>query len=222
MAKDKKDKKDRYPTFTTPRGVFVYPHLTEPDTKFVKPDGEYHTKFALPDGKKPTKKFCADLTRVLEAYIEENPDELTKAKLKKATTADIFEDELDDEGEETGRVIFKFKLKAKVITKSKSWDQKPRLFDSSAKPITDDPNIWTGSEGKVNVEVFPYYMESTKQFGLSLRCVGAQILKLVEGSSGPSAGDMGFGEEDDGYVANDSGFDDESTGGDDTDDEDEF
>jgi hypothetical protein len=194
---------NKYPTLTTPRGVLIYPHLTSPDTKFVKPDGEYHTKFALEEGVKITDKFCAELDRLLEEYIEENPDELTKAKLKKAGRADIYESELDDEGEETGRVIFKFKLKAKVVTKTKSWDQAPRLFDSAAQPITGSPSIWTGSEGKVNVEVFPYYMESTKQFGLSLRCIGAQILKLVEGSGGPDAEQMGFGAEDDGYVASD-------------------
>lgn len=192
---------NRYPTITTPRGVLVYPHLTEADTKFVKPDGEYHTKFALPSGDKSTTKFIGELDRLLEEYIELNPDELTKAKLKKAGTADTYEEEVDDEGEETGRVIFKFKLKAKIVTKTKSWDQSPRLFDSQAQPLTGSPSIWTGSEGKVNVEVFPYYMETTKQFGLSLRCKGVQILKLVEGSGGPDAASMGFGEEDDGYVA---------------------
>ena len=194
---------NRYPHVTTPRGVFVFPHLVEPDTKFVKPDGEYHTKFALPAGDESTNEFISGLERLMEEYIDENPDELSAAKLKKAGRADLFDEELDDEGEETGRLIFKFKLKAKVVTKTKSWDQSPRLFDSQAQPITGTPNIWTGSEGKVNVEVFPYYMETTKQFGLSLRCVGVQILKLVEGSGGPSAEDMGFGQEDDGYVAAD-------------------
>jgi hypothetical protein len=63
-------------------------------------------------------------------------------------------------------------------------------------------------------------MATTKQFGVSLRCVGAQILKLVEGE-GRSAESMGFGAEDDGYVANDSGFEDEA-GGEDAGDEEEF
>jgi len=192
--------KNTYPTITSPRGVFVYPHLTEPDTKFVKPDGEYHMKLALEAGLDTTKKFVNELTRLLEEYIAGDTHELTKAKLKKAGTSDFFEEECDDEGEDTGRLLFKFKLKAKIVTKTKSWDQAPRLFDSKAQPIVGDINIWTGSEGKVNVEIFPYYMESTKQFGLSLRCKGVQILKLVEGSGGPDAEAMGFGEEDDGYI----------------------
>jgi hypothetical protein len=210
----------KYEMFTTPRGVFIYPHLTEPDTKFVKPDGEYHTKFAMtPEESKP---FIKAVKKVLKAYIEANEKELKPNQIKKAGRADIYEEEVDDEGEETGRYIFKFKLKAKVETKTKSWLQQPRLFDSAAQPIKGEINIWTGSEGKVNVELFPYYMATTKQFGVSLRCVGAQILKLVEGE-GRSAESMGFGAEDDGYTSNDSGFNDEDeVGGEDTGDEEEF
>jgi len=184
--------------FTTPRGVLVYPHLTEADTKFIKPDGEYHTKFALDAGSKEAKALTKKLDAIMDEYIESNPEELTKAKLQKAGRADLYEEEVDDEGEETGRIIFKFKLKARVVTKTKSWDQKPRLFDGNAKAIESDVNPWTGSEAKISAEVFPYYMESTKQFGLSLRCIAVQILTMVTGS-GASASDFGFGEEDDSY-----------------------
>ncbi len=156
-------------TFTTPRGILVYPHLTDPDTKFVKPDGEYHTKFALEADSKEAGVLIDQLEELMQAYIDDNPDGLTKAKLKKAGRADLYEEEVDDEGEETGRIIFKFKLKAKVVTKTKSWDQKPRLFDGNAQPIQGDINPWTGSEAKISAEVFPYYMESTKQFGLTHR-----------------------------------------------------
>jgi len=179
--------------------MFLYPHLLEPDTKFVKPNGEYHTKFAVDAEAKTTVAMVEDLEGILDAYIEENPDKLTKAKLKKAGRADLYEEEVDDEGEETGRLIFKFKLKAVVETKTKTWEQKPRLFDGAANPIQGDINPWTGSEGKISSEIFPYYMESTKQFGLSLRCNAVQILLLVAGEA-KTAGDFGFGEEDDSYA----------------------
>ena len=191
--------KTNYERITTPRGVLVYPHLVEPDTKFVKPDGEYHTKFALPADSDEANALIADLDRIMDAYIELNPDELNTAKLKKAGRADLYEEEVDDEGEETGRIIFKFKLKAKVTTKTKSWDQQPRLFDGQAQPVAEGVNPWTGSEAKISAEVFPYYMETTKMFGLSLRCQAVQILKLVSGQ-GKSGGDFGFCEEDDAYV----------------------
>jgi hypothetical protein len=192
--------KRSYPKITTPRGVLVYPHLVEPDTKFVKPDGEYHTKFALQADSEEAAVLTNKLDEIMEAYIEENPDELNAAKLKKALRADLYEEEVDDEGEETGRIIFKFKLKAKVVTKNKSWDQKPRLFDGNAQPVTGDVNPWTGTEAKISAEVFPYYMETTKSFGLSLRCQAVQILKLVSGG-GASADDFGFGAEEDAFVS---------------------
>lgn len=240
----KKEKRE-YIRLTTPRGVFIYPRLTEPDTKFVKPDGEYHTKFALD----ADDEFVAQTEQLLEDYIDEELPNiearakgLKGAKLKKVQktieqaqkreTNDLYEEEYDDEGEETGRVLFKFKLKAVVKTDKKSWTQQPRLFDAGdpdkgidPQPIDPDSvNPWTGTEGKVNVEVFPYFMEKDGVFGLSLRLVGAQILKLVEGSSKGDAGDMGFGAEG-GYTSNDSddtdsGFDSERS--DDEEDEDEF
>lgn len=191
--------KRNYPKVTSPRGTLIYPHLVEPDTKFVKPDGEYHTKLALPVDEPETNAFVERLEGIMQAYIDENPDDLPPAKLKKAGRADLFEEEVDDEGNETGRLIFKFKLKAKVKTKTKEWDQKPRLFDAKAQPIAGGVNPWTGTEAKVSAEVFPYYMETTKQFGLSLRCQAVQILNLVSGG-GASADDFGFGEED-GYVS---------------------
>jgi len=204
-----------YPRMTTPRGMLVYPHLTEPDTKYVKPNGEYHTKFALANDSEEAVAMIAELEEILDAYIKENPNKLTKAKLKKAGRDDLYEEEVDDEGEETGRVIFKFKLKAVVETKTKTWEQKPRLFDGNAQPIQGDINPWTGTEGKISSEIFPYYMESTKQFGLSLRCNAVQILVLVTGE-GKSAKDFGFGAEDDSYAdessAGTAGFEPEGDG----------
>lgn len=214
--------RQNYARLTTPRGVFIYPRLTEADTKFVKPDGEYHTKFALIADDDDTVAFVDKLEGVLDAtrseYIGDKSNKMTAAKVKRSSIADLYEEELDDEGNETGRLIFKFKLKAKIVTKKKSWDQRPRLFDADANPIEGDINPWTGTEGKCSLELFPYYMESTKQFGLSLRLKGAQILKLVEGG-GESAGDMGFGNEDGGYTSDTNAptndFSDEADAGDD-------
>ena len=189
-----------YPTITTPRGVLIYPHLTEADTKFVKPDGEYHTKFALQADSDEANALIETLEGILNDYIEANPDKLTAAKLKKAARADLYEEEVDDEGEETGRIIFKFKLKAKVKTKTKEWDQQPRLFDGNLTPVPEGVNPWTGSEGKISSEVFPYYMETSKTFGLSLRCNAVQLLKLVQGQ-GKDAKSFGFDSEDDSYTS---------------------
>lgn len=217
--------KQNYRRFTTPRGVFIYPHMTEPDMKYPKNGiGNYHTKLALDS--EDAAPLVDELQKILDEFVAAGctvkGDPIKPATLKKATVADIVEEEFDEEGNETGRVIFKFKLDEKVVLKTgKSWDQKPRLFDAAAQQITDPINVWTGSEGKVNLEVHPYFMESSKTFGLSLRLIGAQILKLVSGG-GASAEDMGFGAEE-GFTATsgaaDTGF---SPEGDDAGDEEEF
>lgn len=204
--------------FTTPAGRAVYPHLTEADTKFDS-DGVFHTKLSIPNAE------CEQLVNMLEdirdAFITERLAEMTPAQRKKdkATVADVCEEELDDEGNETGNLVFAFKLKAKVTTKAgKCWDQQPRLFDAKAKPIEGDIKLWGGSTIKISGEVMPYYMASTKQIGVSLRCKAVQVIELVSGG-GSSAEDYGFGEED-GYEspANENPF----AGGDADEDEEEF
>ena len=191
---------NKYPTTRTPRGVLVYPHITEPDTKFVKPDGEYHTKFALEADSDEANAFVGVLQEVMDTYIAENPDELKPAVIKKAARAAFYEEELDEEGEETGRWIFKFKLKARIKTKTKEWDQSPALFDSNAQPVPEPlPIVWTGTEAKAILELFPYFMNTSKTFGISMRCNAFQILKLVEGQ-GKSGASYGFEVEEDGYT----------------------
>ena len=210
----------RFATATSPRGTFVFPHFTTPDTKY-QAAGEYHTKVAF-DLKDPAAlAFFAKLEAVRDQFISDNPDDLSPAVIKKANINSVFEEECDQEGNETGRGFVRCKLKAKVETKTKSWTQKPALFDAQAKPITDtELQVWSGSEGKVNVEMVPYYMASTKTVGISLRLKGVQLLKVISGST-DDAGGMGFGEED-GFVAESSGFTAAPATATDTDDDDEF
>lgn len=191
--------KKSYPRVVTPSGTFIYPHLTKPDTKFVKPDGVYKTSFAL--DAEPAQELIDKIESYRDKWFEEEKKpELKPAVLKKAKPADWYEEEFDDEGNETGRILFKFKLAAVVKTPKKSWSQKPALFDAKAQPLAADIDPWTGSEGKCNLELFPYFMESDKSYGVSLRIKGAQILKLASGSGDGDAEGMGFGEEE-GFVA---------------------
>lgn len=205
-------KKQRYPQITTPEVALIFPRLFTPDNKYVKPDGEYHTKFALEAGEE-FDAFIAKLEEVRDTYLKDNPDEVKPAKLKKAKLADLFEEECDDEGEETGRMIMRAKLKAVVKTKTKSWKQKPMVFDASANQISEEISVWTGTKAKLALELFPYFMESSKEVGVSLRLKAVQIIELVDGGGDRDAGSYGFGETD-GYTApaSEAGFSDETEG----------
>lgn len=189
------------PVFFTPAGTAQYPWLNKPDTKFDA-DGVYKTNLILSaeDFNAPNKKLGGKslqqvLTDAVEAKMAETLAELPKAAASKVKTADVYEDELDDQGEPTGNVKLHFKLKAKVTVKSsgKTFEQKPTLVDSKNKVIDDI--IYGGSTIKLSFSPIPYYMASTKTVGVSLRMIAVQVLDLVS----RGGGDTGFDVED-GYV----------------------
>ena len=173
--------KQNYTRITTPVGVAVYPHLTEADTKF-NAAGLYHTKLAF------ERDEVEELIEKLEGERDEFISTLDAKTLKThKTIAPVFEEELDDEGEETGRVIFKANLKAHVVTKAgKEWDQEPMIFDSANNQIKDIASLklWGGSRIRLQADVIPYAMGSTKTLGVSLRIRAVQVVELSSGNAG--------------------------------------
>lgn len=178
----------------SPAGIAIWPRLNAPDTKF-NAEGEFSAKLAM-DGSAPeTKAFIAMLSAVRDAEFErfksENP------KHKKATVADFWREEVDDDGEETGRVTFNFKMRHKVTAKAtgKVYTLKPIILNARKEILNRPPNIGGGSTLKVSFETFPYFNAKDKEFGMSLRMIAVQIIKLVE-FGGAASALAGFEEED--------------------------
>ena len=183
-------KKPKLPRFVTPIGVAQYPYLTKPDTKF-NPDGDY--KVNLEIDSKDAQEIMSFLDEQLALSVEKAKKENAGKKIKEGDAPYTV-------NEDTGKVTLKFKLKAKVTTKSgDQFDQKVAIFDAKGKPIVDVPNIGGGSKMKVSYEVIPFYTALVGA-GLSLRVRAVQIIELHEFSGGAGAGAFGFGEED-GYEA---------------------
>lgn len=190
------------PVITSPFGVAIYPRLNEPDTKF-KPEGEYSVGLAF-DGDDEAalaliKKLEAERDEQFAKFISENPK-----KKKTATVASVYTDEMDDEGEETGRIILKFKMRASGVKKEtqKAWTMRPSIFDSLKQEITKNaPNIGGGSILRANFETSTSFIESAKAFYLTLRLNGVQI-KELKSFGGRSADSMGFDEVEDGFDGN--------------------
>lgn len=166
---------------TTPKGVARYPKLAEPDTKF-NPDGDYKIDLALVTDSPEDRGLRGKLLPLLAASLDRARRENPKfARLIK--TAEPWGPELDQEGNETGRTLFKFKLKAKVRTKAgKEWDQKPAVFDAFGNPT--DPKIGGGSIVQVGTEVVPYYTAGDKIAGLTMRLQAVKVIERVEGGAG--------------------------------------
>ena len=161
-------------TITTPTGVALYPWLNKPDTEYNK-DGEYKVNLVL------SKEDAQPLIDTINEVFKENlNDEMKKQDKKDLKTANPpYSEQLDGDGKPTGNFIFKFKSKAAY---------KPAIFDASGETVID-PQIWGGSEIRVNAALYPYFVSSIGA-GVSLKLRAVQVIALVEGSEG--AGRFGF------------------------------
>jgi hypothetical protein len=201
MAANKKQQ------IVTPKATAVYPWLNTPDTKF-NVDGEY--KVTLKIG----SEEAAPLIEKIDGAIAEYKQEQATKDPKVGRYSDMppYEEEVDDQGNLTGNVLFKFKQKAKIHTKDgRTIDMKVALFDAQRTPT--DVIVGGGSEIKVAATLWPYVLPTTKSVGVSLRPSAVQILTLVS-AGGSKMADL-FDSED-GFVASNTNaapsFDEEEDG----------
>jgi hypothetical protein len=188
-----------------PEGIAIYPHLTTPDTKF-NAMGEYKVSLSV------EASAAAPLIGNIETAMKQAEKLIPKGKRQKLAEPPYF-DELDDEGQETGRVVFKFKMKAKVNTKDgRTIEMSPKMFDASGTMMSDVDSIWGGSILRISADLVPFYVAAVGA-GVSARLKAVQIIDLKTGG-GADASSFGF-EATEGYsapkieTAQDEGFVDE-------------
>ena len=176
------------------QGNALWAKVFEPDTKF-DPNGTYSIQVTIPE--EEATGICEYLDKVVQDRFDEEVKAFPKKKNSLSTKA-AYEPHYDKDGNETGLVEFRFKLKAKVQTRDGSlYDQKPIVVDAKRNPMDSNNLIGNGSIVKVAFEPIPYVMASTKQVGVSLRLKGVQVIELVEyGNGGASMFD-----EEEGFVA---------------------
>lgn len=173
-----------YQKIVTPSGIAIYPHLTEPDTKF-NAMGEYKVSLSLSEDE------AAPIVEKVDEVMEQAQELIPAGKRKKEAEPPYFP-ELDDEGQETGRVVFKFKMKAKVNTKDgRTIEMSPKMFDSKGTLMTDVDSIWGGSILRVSADLIPYYVAAVGA-GVSMRLKAVQIIELRTGGGGSDAANYGF------------------------------
>lgn len=168
-----------------PKGPAVYPALNRPDTKFDEL-GAYKADVAVSADE--AKDIIAALQKVAKAHMGK--------ALPKASNSCWYV-ETDDEGEETGRIVFKCRVKNRTRKDGKLWDRRPMVIDAKKNEMPTDVNVWGGSVIRVQVEIYEWNAGGKK--GISLQPVVVQVIKLVSGS-GPDL--SAFGEED-GYEVED-------------------
>ena len=176
-------------------GSAQWAKVLEPDTKW-NPLGDYSIYLQM------SQANSAEMCERLEQIVQEEFSKAIKEKppLKNTLTTQAVVNTVYDKdtGDDTGKVEFKFKLKAKGQRKDGSYyEQQPAVIDAKKQPLPKDMLIGNGSRVKVAFEPIPYIMQSTKKVGVSLRLKAVQVIDLVEyGNSATSVFD-----EEDGFVA---------------------
>jgi len=174
----------------TPRLTGIHPWLQKADTKFVA-TGKFRVKCRGPAG-----EFAAlqnQLNPILEAYVQEQKDKAEgekRGKLIKSKIADFFKPVIDSEGNETGEMDATFSMNQIITYKEKDGSEtikklKPKVWDS--KGAVTNKNPWSGSVLRVLFFPSPYYSAKDNEFGISLKMIGVQIIKLVEASERDAA-----------------------------------
>ena len=174
--------------------------LFEPDTKFVKPDGQYSMDIIMSEEK--AAEVCEQLDQLskdkLDEVVKAAPENKRAALVESLSIVSSAKTYRDKDGNTTGEVLFKTKLAAVRTSKEGvKTKQRPIVLDSKKKPMDGSTLIGNDSIVNIIIDVYPYMMQSTKTVGTSLRIEAVQVLSLVEGRKSAAS----LFDEEDGYVA---------------------
>lgn len=198
----------------TPAGTASHCYINKPDTKF-KEAGEYKTSLILSaDAAAPLVQMADEklaAMRESEEVADLEKKRLEHNKKNKANPKKQIDElqenkpytmEVDDDGEETGNVIFKFSTAASGTSKKtgKKWEKKLDIFDAKGKRVTK--SVWSGSTIRVAYTVGEYVATPQIGFGVKFYLEAVRVLELVEGGSRSAEG-YGFDKEEEGYEASD-------------------
>ena len=198
---------------TTPKGIFAFPALHAPDygkEPYLKPNGVYKVSLVMDKDAPATQAFLEALEPHYKEAIAEAEEAFkqlpvaSRKKHGKITVNDLYVERYDKETEEpTGEIEFRCAMDASGEFKTgpkkgERWTRKPLVFDAKGNRIKDVPEVWGGTEGKLRVQLRPYFVTGTATAGLKLGLLAAQIIHLVEGGERSAEG-FGFGEEE-GFV----------------------
>jgi hypothetical protein len=149
---------------TTPIGTSSWCALNEaPDTKF---DPQWYCDLLV--DKADAESFVADA----EAFYTETREHFGASK---ATNPLPIKEHVDEEGNKTGKLVFKCKRKASGIRKDGStWENKPPvLFGADLQPFTPEGSLGKGTKLRMSIGMKPY---GNPKVGVTFEIVSAQII----------------------------------------------
>lgn len=196
MAEERK----KLPTYKTPKGIAKWATLNKPDTMFKK-EGAYRVTLLLtPEDAKPVIDLIDKGIEEAKAMWKEDP-KLRAKKLKEADTP--YKQDVNKEGEETGKIAINFTAKASGTKKDGSpWTFRPPVFDAKGNVLPKNVVVFGGSVVKVAYQIRPF-VSAPVGAGVSMKLEAVQVLEL-KALGERAASSYGFGEEE-GYVSEEEG-----------------
>lgn len=197
--------KPKFKAMTTPKGSALFCKVAEPNTRF-NADGEYEVTVIL--NEEEHKDFLQQLDQLAEEAFAAETEALKPVQKKKAQLMKPYSEVCDEEGNPTGDVKIKAKMKAKGKRKDGTlYEAEPAIFDA-AKPKPNQLNrkdviIGNGSQIKINFQPRAYYVPGSNMAGVSLQLRAVQIIELK--SFGGTPDSYGFAGENDGLAPMDRG-----------------
>lgn len=181
---------------TSPKGKALWCKFKEADTKF-NAKGEYSTDLVCDPNDPSVKAYIEKLENLLDIAYNETCETLGPARARDVRKASVFKEEVDQNGELTGNIVFKYKLKDISDRKERGDTAEIMVVDAKRNRLGKDaPLVGNGSVIRLVSYANPYYMASTKTVGMSHIWSKMQIIELVEFSG---AGGDDFDDED-GFV----------------------
>ena len=154
-----------------PVGTMVYPYVTRPDN--YKGKEEYKCTLRLPASE--AQPFIDKLEKLAE--VERQKDTLNN----NGEPIKYVDEYMPYEESDGGFVDFKAKLKRTGGNGSKTWTQRPDVFDSNLHPIDESIDVMSGSRGQMVVTPFRWGQDDGK-LGISLRLTAVKVGR-AEGSA---------------------------------------
>jgi len=180
--------------FTTPKGKALWCGNIEPQKKFNE-KGDLMTNLVLDPNEPEVKEFIKTLEDLRDTAFEETTNNLGLVKGKQVKKRDVAQPDIDQNGNETGMIVIKMKLKDVDEKKELGRQYQIDTFDAKKNKLENPPRVGNGSTIRCAGYANPYYMASTKEVGISLIWQKLQIIELIE-----IGGFDSFGEEE-GFIA---------------------
>lgn len=186
----------------TPPGTAVFPHLREADEYEGKRN--YKVTIKLPADCPSTQQLIDKLEAIRDKYWATDDEVKKKFNVKQRAAMKphpVFREETDDEGNETGYLLFSASCAEGFQDKrtGKFVSLAPQIVDAKRKPLPDDIDVWGGSTLKIAYAPFCWARGNPIwAYGVKMRLRAVQVIELRSGGGASSAFDVeeGFEAED--------------------------